>query len=174
MGLAGFCRPSTDLPGGCNPWHSLFQSPALLQGGTSKAPSHHPPPPPRAGKGSTAHLGQGSTCYSAPALTQMVQSSANPRQNHPEHFAHKQPLRGPGSARADGGERSGDGGSAEQGLCLALLPVSQTYCPQPGSHLSLGGSHCAVPLPSSSDTLGGWAVPPCSFRDRPCKGLAAT
>lgn len=162
MALARFCRASTDLPGGCNPWHSPFQNPALLQRGTSKAPSHHPPPPPRAGKGSTAHLGQGSTCYSAPVLTQMVQSSANPPQKHPEHFAHKQPLRGPGSARGDGGKHGGDGGSAERGLCLALLPVSQTHCPQQGSHFSLEGSHCAVPLLSSSDTLSRWAVSPYS------------
>lgn len=31
------------------------------------------PPPPSAGKGSVLHLGQGSACYSVPALTQMVQ-----------------------------------------------------------------------------------------------------
>lgn len=80
-----------------------------VPGGTNKALSHHPPPPRRAGKGSVAHLGQGSTCYSAPALTQMVQSSANPPQKHPEHFAHKQPLRGPGSARGDGGNTVGTG-----------------------------------------------------------------
>lgn len=80
-----------------------------VPGGTSKALSHHPPPPRRAGKGSVAHLGQGSICYSAPALTQMVQSSANPPQKHPEHFAHKQPLRGPGSARGDGGNTVGTG-----------------------------------------------------------------
>lgn len=137
QGSAGPARTSL---GATTPRHSPFQGPALLRGGTSEAPSHHPPPPPGAGRGSAAHLGQGSTCYSAPVLTQMVQSSAKPPQNRPEHFAHKQPLRGPGSAR-------GDGGSAERALCLALLPVSQTRCPQRGSLLPGGVSlRCPPPL----------------------------
>lgn len=105
--------------GGCNP----FQSPALLQGGTSKAPSHQSPPPLHAGKGSRAHLGQGSTCYSAPALTQMVQSSANPSSKPLgtlcTQTAFERPWQCPGGR-----------GSAEPGLCLALLPVSQAHCPQ--------------------------------------------
>lgn len=53
-----------------------------------------------AGKGSAPHLGQGSACYSVPALTQMVQQLCQRPPKHQEHSAHKQPLRGPGSDQA--------------------------------------------------------------------------
>lgn len=45
-----------------------------------------PPPPPSAGKGSVPHLGQGSACYSVPALTQMVQQLCQPPPKTPRTF----------------------------------------------------------------------------------------
>lgn len=63
-----------------------------------------PPPSPRAGKGSGLHLGQGSACYSVPALTQMAQQLCQPPPKPPRTFctqtAFERPWQQPGSAGA--------------------------------------------------------------------------
>lgn len=129
-------RPCLDLLGGCKPQSSLVQgvlTHARAQGRHKRGLLLELPPPPSTDKGSAPHLGQGSACYSVPALTQMVQQLCQPPPKTPRTFCTQTAFRRPWQRPGSGGALPSRGRQWPTGQGLGICRANAVLAVQPHS-----------------------------------------